>query len=70
MVGKIDGASERALSSRFSVRGFPSFYVIDGWDVKQYKGTRSIEALVDFVTEGHKDVEVSYRLDLPISMKI
>ena len=58
MVGKIDGASERALSSRFNVKGFPSFYLIDGWTVRQYEGERSVGGLVKFATETYISVEV------------
>jgi len=57
MVGKIDGAKERALASRFSVRGYPTFYLIDGWAVREYEGSRSVKGLIDFSTEKYKDVE-------------
>jgi len=56
-VGKVDGSAEKALSSRFSVRGYPAFFFIDGWTVRQYEGQRSVEALVKFSTKGYKDVE-------------
>lgn len=56
-VGKVDGSEEKALSSRFSVRGYPSFYLIDGWTVRQYEDQRSVEALVKFATEDYKEVE-------------
>ena len=58
-VGKVDGSAEKALSSRFSVRGYPSFYLIDGWTVRQYEDQRSVEALVKFATRDYKEVEVS-----------
>jgi thiol-disulfide isomerase/thioredoxin len=32
-VAKIDGSSETALSSRFGVYAYPSFYLVDGWSV-------------------------------------
>ena len=41
-VGKIDGATERALASRFNIRGFPSIFLIDGWDVREYEGPRTV----------------------------
>ena len=65
MAGKIDGASERALSSRFNVKGFPSFYLIDGWTVRQYDGERSVDALVKFATKTYENVEVS-TVDRPL----
>ena len=58
-VGKVDGSAEKALSSRFNVRGYPTFYLIDGWTVRQYEGQRSVEALVKFSTEDFEDIEVS-----------
>jgi len=56
-VGKVDGSAEKALSSRFSVRGYPVFYLIDGWTVRQYEGARSVDALVKFCTEEYINVE-------------
>ena len=50
-VAKIDGAAERALSSRFSVRGFPTFFLVDGWTVREYEGNRSQENLVKFAMD-------------------
>jgi thiol-disulfide isomerase/thioredoxin len=41
-VGKIDGATERALASRFNIRGFPSIFLIDGWEVREYEGPRTV----------------------------
>ena len=57
MVGKVDGAAERALSSRFNIQGFPSFYLTSGWSVYKYDGDRTVEGLVAFATEGHVDKE-------------
>jgi hypothetical protein len=56
-VAKIDGAAERALSSRFDVHGFPSFFLVDGWTVRQYKGDRSHEGLVKFALTDYEDTE-------------
>lgn len=56
-VGKVDGSAEKALSSRFSVKGYPVFYLIDGWTVRQYEGSRSVDAMVKFCTEEYEDVE-------------
>mmetsp|Transcript_18113 Transcript_18113/g.27623 ORF Transcript_18113/g.27623 Transcript_18113/m.27623 type:complete len:214 (-) Transcript_18113:259-900(-) len=54
-VGRVDGSSERAIASRFNIRGFPTFYVIDGWSVFEYSGTRSHDAMVAFVTKSYKN---------------
>jgi len=56
-VAKIDGAAERALSSRFSVKGFPTFFLVNGWTVREYAGNRSQENLVKFATETYEEVE-------------
>mmetsp|Transcript_25114 Transcript_25114/g.36904 ORF Transcript_25114/g.36904 Transcript_25114/m.36904 type:complete len:208 (-) Transcript_25114:370-993(-) len=56
-VAKVDGSAERALTSRFSVRGFPSFFLVEGWTVREYSGTRSHEAFVEFATESYTKVE-------------
>jgi hypothetical protein len=56
-VAKIDGAAERALSSRFDVHGFPSFFLVDGWTVREYKGSRSHEGLVKFALVDYEDTE-------------
>jgi thiol-disulfide isomerase/thioredoxin len=47
-VGKIDGDSEKALMSRFGAKGYPSFYLLDGYTVHEYQGDRSFEAMVAF----------------------
>ena len=64
MVGKIDGGEERALSSRFSVKGFPSFYLLDGYDVYEFKGVRSLDSISKFVLKGYKNAEVSKNLSV------
>eukprot|EP00970_Alexandrium_tamarense_P013729 scaffold3640_cov201-Alexandrium_tamarense.AAC.14 len=56
-VAKVDGAAERALSSRFGVRGFPTFFLVDGWTVREYEGNRSEEKIIKFVMEEYKNVE-------------
>ena len=53
-VAKIDGAAERALSSRFDVHGYPSFFLVDGWTVREFKGNRSHEGLVQFALSDYE----------------
>lgn len=53
-VGKVDGSAETALSSRFSVYGYPSFYMIDGWSVYKFEDTRSKQNLMAFAEGGYK----------------
>lgn len=56
-VGKVDGSKERILTSRFSIRAFPSFFVVDGWDVYEYENTRSKEAIINYVKRDYKKDE-------------
>jgi len=56
-VGKVDGANERAISSRFGLTGFPALYLVDGWHVHPYKGSRTKDDLVLFAKGGYKSVE-------------
>ena len=56
-VAKVDGAAERALSSRFGVHGFPTFYLIDGWTVREFDGDRSHDNLVNFSLKDYKETE-------------
>lgn len=53
-IGKIDGESERALASRFGVKAYPSFYLINGLTVYMYDGTRSYKKIIQFVEGGYK----------------
>ena len=56
-VAKVDGDAERALSSRFGVSGFPSFFLVDGWTVREYKGNRSKDNLIKFALKEYEDTE-------------
>lgn len=56
-VAKVDGAAERALSSRFGVHGYPTFVLVDGWTVREYTGSRSREGLVQFAMTEYKKTE-------------
>lgn len=47
-VAKIDGTIERALSSRFSIKGYPTFFLIKGWDVYEFSLPRSKENMMNF----------------------
>ncbi len=54
MVARVDGSTERALSSRFSIKGYPSFFLVDGWDVYEFKQARSKKAMIEFATSKGK----------------
>mmetsp|Transcript_151 Transcript_151/g.110 ORF Transcript_151/g.110 Transcript_151/m.110 type:complete len:263 (+) Transcript_151:86-874(+) len=53
-VAKVNGDSEKATASRFNIVGYPSFFVVDGWSVYEYKGPRTIDGLVKYVKVGYK----------------
>lgn len=56
-VAKVDGAAERALSSRFGVHGFPTFVLVDGWTVREFTGNRSQESMIAFATKDYEKTE-------------
>ena len=58
-VGKVDCEVEKALRTRFGIRFFPSFFVVDGWNVYEYDKARTEAALMDFLRGGYKKQEVS-----------
>lgn len=53
-VAKVDGDAQRAIKSRFGITHFPSFYLIDGWSVYEFEGTRSSSKLIEFAKGGYK----------------
>lgn len=50
-VGKVDGSKESALSMRFSITGFPTFFLIDNWNIYEFSGKRSKEAMIKFANK-------------------
>jgi thiol-disulfide isomerase/thioredoxin len=62
-VAKINGDKEKSIRNRFQITGFPTFYVIDGWDVYLYDGSRAVSDMVDFAKGGYKQkAEVGWML--------
>lgn len=53
-VAKIDATSEVSIASVFQVQSFPTFFHINGKEVRKYKGRRKKESLIDFSLEGFK----------------
>mmetsp|Transcript_14259 Transcript_14259/g.29178 ORF Transcript_14259/g.29178 Transcript_14259/m.29178 type:complete len:150 (+) Transcript_14259:554-1003(+) len=51
-VGKIDGDRYRFLVRRFRAEGFPTFLRFEDGRVWSFTGTRSVDALERFATEG------------------
>ena len=57
-VAKVDGTASQALAARFSVRGFPTLFLIkDSGAVYKYEGNRNMEALETFVNGGYEDAD-------------
>lgn len=54
-VAKVDGDSERAIKSRFGIQHFPTFFLIDGWSVYEYEGSRTELKLIAFAKGGYKE---------------
>jgi thiol-disulfide isomerase/thioredoxin len=54
-VAKVNGDAEKALSTRFGIRGYPSFYVVDGWSVYLFESARSKHNLIKFVEQDYKN---------------
>ena len=64
-VGRVDCNVERTLMSRFGVRSFPVFYLVDGWSVYEFDNTRRSEVnLMDYARGGYKKDTVGHRRGL------
>lgn len=61
-MGKVDCEAEKALRARFGVNSFPRFFVVDGWSVYEFEGTRSEASLMNFLRGGYKKQDVSLTL--------
>lgn len=53
-VAKVDAAKERAIGSRFEIRGFPTILFLSHGNVYKYKGKRTKDALIEFAKGGYK----------------
>jgi len=58
-VAKLDCTVETGSCRRFGVKGYPTVKFLKDGQVREYKGDRSQESLVSFVTEGYKTAEAS-----------
>lgn len=56
-MAKVDCSVERALLARFGVTSFPSFFLVDGWSVYEFEGSRTEVSLMDFARGGYKKGE-------------
>ena len=57
-VARVNCSEEKALMTRFGVRAFPSFFLVTGLDVYEFKGNRGATTLVEFAKGGYKKFNV------------
>jgi len=57
-VARVDCTVEKALLTRFSIVGFPSFFLVSGWDVYEFEENRTTMNLIKFAEHGHKKKKV------------
>ena len=55
-VAKVDVTENRALGSRFDIKGFPTVKFFRNGEVYPYKGSRSKDAFMNYVRGGYEDV--------------
>lgn len=58
----LETKKEKALNTRFGVKSFPSFFLVDGWSVYEFDKPRSEANLMDFARGGYKKQDVSFDL--------
>ena len=63
-VARVDCSVERALMTRFGIEAFPSFFLLSGWDVYEFKETRGITPLIQFARGGYKKKNVCITLKI------
>ena len=54
VVAKVNGEVERALTSRFGIFAYPSFFLVDGFSVYQFEEPRMRKMLMAFAEGGYK----------------
>jgi|APGre2960657404_1045060.scaffolds.fasta_scaffold55838_2 thiol-disulfide isomerase/thioredoxin len=52
-VGSVEGPDELMLQQRFGVSGYPSIYLIRGGAAWEFRGERSVAALLEFASAGY-----------------
>lgn len=56
-VAKVNGDVERALTSRFGIYAYPSFFLVDGFSVYQYEQPRMRKMLMAFAEGGYRETD-------------
>ena len=57
-IARVNCSAEKALMTRFGVRAFPSFFLVTGLDVYEFKGNRGATTLTEFARGGYKKYNV------------
>ena len=57
-VARVNCSVEKALMTRFGIQAFPSFFLVDGWDVYEFDGQRSETTLINFAQGEYKKYNV------------
>jgi len=65
-VARINGEAERALSSRFGIEAYPTFFVIQGWNIYKFEEARSKKMLMTFVEGGFRSTQAIPFLTSPL----
>jgi len=55
-VAKVDCTTEKALESDFSIRSYPTIYLIQGGEMRLFKSERTLENLVQFCENNWQSV--------------
>ena len=65
-VAKVDATVEKALASRFPLKGYPTIYFIKDGAVRLYQGSRNVRDFVDFASKGYKKADKLSALESPL----
>jgi thioredoxin domain-containing protein 5 len=58
-IAKVDVTANRALGTRFDIKGFPTIKFFSQGKIYDYSGRRTKEAFIDFVNGGYKSTSGS-----------
>jgi protein disulfide-isomerase-like protein len=65
-VAKVDATIEKALASRFPLKGYPTIFFIKDGAVRIYDGKRNQEDFIEFVTEKYKKTSTLNMFESPL----
>lgn len=53
-VARVNCNAEKALSTRFGIHQYPSFFIVTGWDVYELDGAYSVTSLIEAAKGGYE----------------